>query len=380
MDSVTQIVLGAAVGEAILGKKIGNKAVLWGALAGTIPDLDVYQSIFYDSLTANELHRGFSHSILFSVIFAPILALLARTKEKWSLIGLVTLILGYPFITLENTAARMVVFILWAIALFSLQKNTFGVSLASQRDWTKLMFGSLITHPLLDCHTTWGTQLLWPLPYKLAWNSIFVVDPLYTLPFLLLLLIAMFYNRASKKREILNRAGIVISSIYLLWSLGAKYYTQNIFQENLRNQQITYSRLTTAPTPFNTFLWSATAETDSTYVTGLYSIFDAEKKVQFVSVAHQHHLSNQIKDKEILKRLLILSKDWYIIDKEKDTIIYIDARFGPIYIDKTPEYTFGYKLINNDEALSVTKHTPQLSATLGKRMLIELWQRIWSVE
>lgn len=380
MDSVTQIVLGAAVGEAILGKKIGNKAVLWGALSGTIPDLDVYQSIFYDSLTANELHRGFSHSILFSVIFAPILALLARTKEKWSLICLVTLILGYPFITLENTAARMVVFILWAIALFSLQKNTFGVSLASQRDWTKLMFGSLITHPLLDCHTTWGTQLLWPLPYKLAWNSIFVVDPLYTLPFLLLLLIAMFYNRASKKREILNRAGIVISSIYLLWSLGAKYYTQNIFQENLRNQQITYSRLTTAPTPFNTFLWSATAETDSTYVTGLYSIFDAEKKVQFVSVAHQHHLSNQIKDKEVLKRLLILSKDWYIIDKEKDTIIYIDARFGPIYIDKTPEYTFGYKLINNDEALSVTKHTPQLSATLGKRMLIELWQRIWSVE
>jgi len=62
MDSLTQIVLGAAVGEVVLGKKVGNKAMLWGAIAGTIPDLDVYQSLFFDSLRANELHRGFSHS------------------------------------------------------------------------------------------------------------------------------------------------------------------------------------------------------------------------------------------------------------------------------------------------------------------------------
>ena len=64
MDSLTQIVLGAAVGEVVLGRKVGNKAMLWGAIAGTIPDLDVYQSLFFDSLTTNELHRGFSHSIL----------------------------------------------------------------------------------------------------------------------------------------------------------------------------------------------------------------------------------------------------------------------------------------------------------------------------
>jgi len=41
MDSITQIVLGAAVGDAVLGKKIGNRAMVWGAIAGTIPDLDV---------------------------------------------------------------------------------------------------------------------------------------------------------------------------------------------------------------------------------------------------------------------------------------------------------------------------------------------------
>ena len=46
MDSLTQIVLGAAVGEAVLGKKIGNWAIFWGAIAGTVPDLDVFLSYF----------------------------------------------------------------------------------------------------------------------------------------------------------------------------------------------------------------------------------------------------------------------------------------------------------------------------------------------
>lgn len=65
MDSLTQIVLGAAVGEAVLGKKVGNKAMLYGAIAGTIPDLDVLARNFVDTVTATEWHRGFSHSIFF---------------------------------------------------------------------------------------------------------------------------------------------------------------------------------------------------------------------------------------------------------------------------------------------------------------------------
>ena len=64
MDSVTQIVLGAAVGEAVLGKKIGNKAMVLGAIAGTIPDLDVIANYFTDTVSALEIHRGFTHSIL----------------------------------------------------------------------------------------------------------------------------------------------------------------------------------------------------------------------------------------------------------------------------------------------------------------------------
>ena len=111
MDSLTQIVLGAAVGEASLGKKVGNKAMLWGAIAGTIPDLDVLVKFFTDDLSANEMHRGFSHSILFCIIAAPLLG--------------------------------------WIIHRIYAKKEE-----ASWKNWSMLSFWAFFTHPLLDAHTT----------------------------------------------------------------------------------------------------------------------------------------------------------------------------------------------------------------------------------
>ena len=78
MDSLTQIVLGASVAEASLGKKIGNKAIVLGAIAGTIPDLDIVLRFFVDDLSAIEMHRGFSHSLLFPFLAAPILGYLLK--------------------------------------------------------------------------------------------------------------------------------------------------------------------------------------------------------------------------------------------------------------------------------------------------------------
>ena len=82
MDSLTQIVLGAAVGEAVLGKKVGNKAMLYGAIAGTIPDLDTFVGKFFDTITEIEIHRGFSHSIVFAILFAPVFGWLISKIES----------------------------------------------------------------------------------------------------------------------------------------------------------------------------------------------------------------------------------------------------------------------------------------------------------
>ena len=68
MDSVSQIALGAAVGEAVLGRKLGNKAILWGAVGGTIPDLDIITAPFLSEIDSLAFHRGISHSIFFAVV------------------------------------------------------------------------------------------------------------------------------------------------------------------------------------------------------------------------------------------------------------------------------------------------------------------------
>lgn len=378
MDSLTQIVLGAAVGEVVLGRKIGNKAMLWGAMAGTIPDLDVYQSFFYDKLTANELHRGFSHSILFSIIFAPILAWLVKKKEKVTLAVLLVFILGYPLISTGIIVIQSMIAVVLLVLLFIVYRSSFkNQHLASRKDWTKLMFWSLITHPLLDCHTTWGTQLFWPLKAKLAWNNIFVLDPLYTVPFMVLVIIAMFYARQSATRKWLVVSGIYISSIYMIWSLGAKWHTYKIFKQNLAEQQIEYTRITTVPTPFNTFLWSGTADSDSFYYSGLYSIFDKEPKIIFNKIPTNHKAISQFENSETISRLKLLSKNWYVIQENADSSLqFNDARFGPMYLkENKPQYGFGYKLKKDTEKIIVTQPEPEVEQ-MGEVMSI-LWHRIW---
>ena len=223
MDSLTQIVLGAAVGEAVLGKKIGNKAMLYGAIAGTIPDLDVFASFFTDKVTALYIHRGFTHSIVFSVLFAPILAWIVSRYEKYK----------------------------------------------DFKNWTLLFFLSFVTHPILDAHTTWGTQLFWPFDIRLAFKNIFVIDPLYTLPFLVFLIFAMTQKRTSEKRRFYNKMGLIISSSYLVLTLLLKWIAFNQFETALKTQNIAYSEIDTRPSPLNTILWSANVQTEDSFLLGI---------------------------------------------------------------------------------------------------------------
>ena len=83
MDSITQAVLGAAIDEAVLGKKIGNKGAMLGAIVATIPDLDIALYLFYDKFEMLSIHRGFSHSIVFSILGAFLIAYVLQ-RIKWT--------------------------------------------------------------------------------------------------------------------------------------------------------------------------------------------------------------------------------------------------------------------------------------------------------
>ncbi len=333
MDSITQIVLGAAVGEACLGKKVGNKAMLWGAIAGTIPDLDVFTKLFVDQLTADELHRGFSHSILFSIIFAPIFG--------------------------------------WAVY------KLYAVGHATRQDWTKLFFLSLVTHPMLDAHTAWGTQLLWPLPYKITYNNIFVIDPLYTVPFMVCLLLAMRKSKLDPKRQKLNNLGLYISCSYMVLTLIIKGYSHYQITKNLAQQQIIYSELECKPTPFNSILWCGFIKADNEILIGYYSLLDGNKPIKFKRFKQNNQLLGKWKNDDKIRRLKTLSRGWYLVEKTDTQLYFIDVRFGQIGFSNQPlSFVFSRELVANNGALELVQRRPEFQANEIKN----LFRRIYTPE
>ena len=331
MDSLTQIVLGAAVGEAVLGKKVGNKAMLYGAIAGTIPDLDVLSRYFADTVTAIEWHRGFSHSIFFSMLFSPVFG--------------------------------------WLISKLERKQNV------AWQDWSWLMFWGLFTHPVLDAFTTWGTQLFWPFDLRLAFQSIFVIDPLYTLPFLVLLILAMRRKKADPKRERYNRLGLSISTGYLAATVVLKGMAYQRFEMALEAQGIAYSDIDTRPTPFNTMLWTANVDTEDAYLIANFSFFD-EEQIAFQAYPKNHELLGELAANDKVKRLEAITGGWFTITKRDGMLFFNDLRFGPISLDPNEsQFAFSYKLEENGGKVKV-EEMPKMRGD-AKKLLRELWLRMW---
>ena len=291
MDSLTQIVLGAACGEIVLGKKIGNKALLFGAIGGTIPDLDVFIGgwLYGNEIDAMAFHRGFMHSILFAVLGA--------------------FLFGWITYRLYNKGKRL--------------------ETTTLKDWIWLYFLSIFTHPILDSFTPYGTQLFAPFSdYRIAFNNISVADPAYTLPFLICLIVAMFYNRTRTRRQYWVKAGIIISSAYMLFTIGNKFYVNSIFEKSFDEANINYSRFSVQPTILNNLLWYGIAETPTDYRVGFYSLFDTKNRVDTILTIPKNRKLLDVQHPDI-KTLTWFSNGYYTLtpmDSSKN-IQYLDLRY-----------------------------------------------------
>ena len=305
MDSLTQIVLGASVAEATLGKKIGNKAIVLGAIAGTIPDLDIVTRFFVDDLTASVMHRGFSHSLIFPFVAAPLLA--------------------------------------WILK--KIYSNYTDVSF---NDWFKMFFLAIITHPLLDAQTTWGTQLFWPLEWRVAVENIFIIDPIYTLPFLTFLILTAFQDRLSKKRKLYNSLGLIISSAYLLLTLSFKGVAHYNIAKGLEENNIEYKDINTRATYFNSILWSSQIELEDSYIFTYYSLFDKSKPVFTKKFAKNHNMLQPFIDDKKIQQLIILSNGHYLMTKENNELIFWNLKLGLKGFDENASpYIWSYVIKNN---------------------------------
>tara|TARA_B110000046_G_scaffold186024_1_gene231540 strand:+ start:45223 stop:46236 length:1014 start_codon:yes stop_codon:yes gene_type:complete len=333
LDSLTQIVLGGAVGEAVLGKKVGNKAILWGAIGGTIPDLDTIPGLFLDTVSRLEIHRGFSHSIVFAILISPLLGFLISKIYR--------------------------------------KKGE-----ASWWGWTQLMFWGIFTHPLLDIFTTWGTQLLWPMEWRIAIQSVFVIDPLYTLPFLICLVVVLFLKRNSSKRRKWNRVGLAISSFYLLITVGVKLYVDEVFKNALKGANYQFSRFDSRPTPLNAILWTSNIEFKDHFLITYYSLFDAHEKLEFFKFQKNEALLYPYRNDPQIEKLIQLTKGFYTIEKTTNGIAMNDLRFGLTegFDNGKGDFVFTYLIAKQKGELKVEQKKQNFKSM--DSALNGLWNRI----
>ena len=307
MDSITQITLGAAIGEATLGRTVGRKAAAYGAFLGTLPDLDVLSSPFVSDYTQLALHRGFSHSVLFALAGgAGIAYLLQKLHSKYSV--------------------------------------SFG-------RWFLFTFLTLFTHALLDAFTVYGTQLLNRITrHPFAWNSIFIIDPIYTLPLLAGLLVALFLSRESRWRSRFVMAGLIFSTAYLGWGQIAKSVVDHRFHASLQEQGIPYNRLMSNPTALNSVLWMGMADNDDFAYVALSGLLDAkDDKINWMRIPKNRQLIQQGIDNQdpYLERLLWFSRGYYRVERDPEgRLFFHDLRFGRSdgYLTEKGNYIFRFQL------------------------------------
>jgi inner membrane protein len=325
MDSLSQLVLGSAVGVAVMGRRTSVwKAALWGGIAGTIPDLDALID-HGDPLRNMTFHRAESHSLLYLTLFAPVMA--------------------YGVAKLHGEMQNL-------------------------RAWTIAIWLGLFTHPWLDWMTIYGTQLAIPFTNTpLGLGSMFIIDPLYTLPLLVGVGAALAMRSARGLRW--NAVGLAMSCAYLAWAAAAQWHVERVARESLAATGIPAQQVLATPSPFNTILWRIVAMTPSGYVEGFYSLLDAERRVRFDAFSGGAELANELRGNWGAERMQWFTRGFYKFTERDGTAVVTDLRMG-----QEPNYVFAFAVARRGSGLR--EITPEAVGGRGNpgEGLTWVWQRL----
>jgi inner membrane protein len=308
MDSITHIVLGAVIGEALAGKKLGKKAMLLGAIAQSLPDIDFIASFWLDTSQDVLAHRGITHSFLFILLATPLLALIASRLYR-------------------------------------------GSGMTPGNWW--FFFGfQLFIHIFLDAFNAYGTGWLEPFShYRVSFNTLFVADPFYSVWLGISFLALLILGKNSRRRRFWVRFGLIVSSFYLYYCVMNKYRVDKQVSKELQRQHIAYTRYFTTPTPLNNWLWYAVAEDSAGFHTGYLSLFDKKKSIDFRSFPRGDSLLVPFRSRTDVQCLLRFSQGYYTVERWRDTLIFNDLRFGEMrgWEDPQARFVFHYFLRRPDD-------------------------------
>ena len=285
MDPLSQGTVGAAFAQSVANKNNIFKIGFIGFLAGLIPDLDVLIQSSTDPILSLEYHRQFTHSLIFIPFGSLIVALL----------------------------------------IFPLVKSSMSLK--------TVYFSSLLgyaTHGLLDACTSYGTQLFWPFSNeRVSWNNISIVDPLFTIPVLILLVIAI---RTKKKIFSFFGIGWIIFYLFLGFVQYERALSAAIELANMRGHNA--DRLTLKPSFGNLILWKSIYQHKETFYVDAIRTAQSSTWCLGESIKafdYQYHLPDLDKEsqqKNDIERFRWFSQDYLGYDKEKN--ILTDVRYSMI--------------------------------------------------
>jgi inner membrane protein len=301
------------------------KAAAIGALAGTLPDLDAFYN-HGDPVSNMTYHRANSHALFWQTLASLPVALVAAKGLR--------------------------------------EMHQFG-------RWWLTVWLALITHALLDLTTVYGTQLLLPFTdTPFAIGSMFIIDPLYTLPLLIGIVLALRLSDVRGWRW--NMAGLVLSTAYLGWSMVAQHHVKSIAEESLRAQGHEVEHLLVTPAPLNTILWRVVAMTPQGYLEGFHSLFDRERTITFNSFPRGEKLYDTLRGNRHVDRIAWFTHGFFKMSERDGRAVITDLRMG-----QEPYYSFNFIVAERQSPTfaSVTprslREMPDIGSAFGW-----LWRRI----
>ncbi len=294
MDSVTQVLLGASVGVAVMGRRTALwKSALWGGVAGLLPDLDVLLD-HGDPILNMIRHRAETHALLLLTLFA------------------------FPMA--------------WVVSRIHRQPQLYG------RWWWALML-ALVTHPLLDLMTIYGTQVFQPFTDKAyGLGSIFIIDPVYSLPLLAGVVAALRVKTVGRALAI-NGWALAFSTAYLVWSALAQAWVTQHARASLQAQGLPSQQLLVTPAPLTTAVWRVVALDGERFHEGFYALLDSGRLVRFVAHERGGALATQNADHPQLQRLARFTDGFFKVQRNSDNLLVTDLRMG-----QEPDYVFAFDI------------------------------------
>lgn len=301
MDSLTHIALGACMGEAFAGKTVGRKAMLWGALAQSIPDIDFLAATWMNTTDNLLAHRGFTHSLLFCIIITPFFAFLA---ERWH--------------------------------------RPHNIS---YKKWIAFFGAVIFVHIFIDAFNNYGVGWFEPFShYRVSFNAIYVADPFFSIWAGIAFIALIILKRRDKKRIFWWKFGLGMSFIYLSYCVVNKLKIDSDVKDVFAQENIKPARYFTTPAPLQNWLWFVVAGNDKGYYVGYRSLFDTQRKIEFEYFPRNDSLLSNLRTTEDIQHLIRFSQQFYTADKYGDTLVFNDLRFGQVigWKNSTEKFAFHY--------------------------------------